>query len=41
MMDIETELFDIAYFRSKEIDLTQPFESDLLSKLNDLIKKYQ
>jgi len=40
-LDIETELFNVAYFRSKEIDLTQSFKSDLLDKLYELIKKYQ
>ena len=41
MLDIETDLFDIAYFRSKDIDLTRPFDWELIAKLNDLIKKYQ
>lgn len=41
MLDIETTLFDVAFFRSKQIDLTRPFESDLLDKLSVLIKKYQ
>jgi hypothetical protein len=26
MLDIETELFDIAYFQSKEINLTLPVQ---------------
>ncbi len=41
MLDIETNLFDVAYFRSKQIDLTQPFQSDLLAKFADLIEEYQ
>ena len=41
MLDIETDLFDIAYYNSKQIDLTRPFEWEQISKLNDLIKKYQ
>ena len=30
MLDIETQLFDVAFFRSKQIDLTRPFEDDEL-----------
>lgn len=41
MLDIETTLFDVAYFRSKQIDLTRPFEWNLIAELNTLIKKYQ
>jgi hypothetical protein len=41
MLDIETVLFDVAYFRSKQINLTRPFESSLIAQLNDLIEKYQ
>jgi len=41
MLDIETVLFDIAYFRSKQINLTSPFESDMIDKLNTLVEKYQ
>lgn len=41
MLDIETALFDVAYFRSKQINLTRPFESNLLEAYNELIKKYQ
>lgn len=41
MLDIETVLFDIAYFRSKQISLTSPFESDMIDKLNTLVEKYQ
>jgi len=41
MLDIETDLFDIAYYRSKQVDLTRPFDWNLISKLNELIKEYQ
>jgi hypothetical protein len=41
MLDIETALFDVAYFRSKQVNLTRPFESNLLEAYNELIKKYQ
>lgn len=41
MLAIETALFDVAFFRSKQIDLTRPFESDLYDAMNALIKKYQ
>ena len=40
-LDIETTLFDVAYFRSKSINLLSPFDSDLLEKFEKLIKKYQ
>ena len=41
MLDIETALFDVAYFRSKQINLTRPFDSNLIDELNELIEKYQ
>ncbi len=42
MLDIETELFDIAYFQSKEINLTLPVQwNEFYEKFNNLIKKYQ
>lgn len=41
MLDIETQLFDVAYFRSKQINLTRPLEWDMSTKLKELIKKYQ
>lgn len=42
MQDIETQLFSIAFFRSKQIDLTRPFEDDgLFDKFEQLIEKYQ
>jgi hypothetical protein len=41
MLDIETRLFDVAFFRSKQMDLSRPFESDLIKALNTVVKKYQ
>lgn len=41
MLDIESELFDVAYFRSKQINLTRPIEWNLAGDLDKLIKKYQ
>jgi hypothetical protein len=41
MLDIETALFDVAYFRSKQINMTRPFDSDLIEQLNNLIEEYQ
>jgi hypothetical protein len=41
MLDIETSLFNVAFFRSKQMDLTKPFESDLIEGLNSVIKAYQ
>ena len=41
MLDIETSLFNVAFFRSKQMDLTKPFESDLVESLNSVIKAYQ
>ena len=41
MLDIETVLFDIAYFRSKQINLNQEFSWNLTKELDVLIKKYQ
>ena len=41
MLDIETQLFDVAYFRSKQINLLHPLEWDSFDGLSKLIKKYQ
>lgn len=41
MLDIETQIFDVAYFRSKQINLTRPLEWNMVWKLNELINKYQ
>lgn len=40
MLDIETDLFDIAYFRSKEINILQDIDSNMEKKLKNVIKKY-
>lgn len=41
MLDIESSIFDVAFFLSKQVNLTRPLESDLSSKFADLIKEYQ
>lgn len=41
MLDIESELFDVAYFRSKQVDLTRSFDWDLLNQFSEVIKQYQ
>jgi len=42
MMNIETNLFDTAFFRSKQMNLTRPMEDWQLQKeLNSIIKKYR
>lgn len=41
MLDIETELFDVAYFRSKQVDLNTAKDPELQKNFNELIKKYQ
>lgn len=41
MLDIETELFDIAYFRSKQVPLTRPLDSEWIAQLTNVINKYQ
>ena len=42
MLDIETDLFDIAYYRSKQVDLTRPFDSEeLLNQFSQIIETYQ
>ena len=42
MLDIETNLFEVAYFRSKQINLTRDLDSaSLKNSLNDLIVEYQ
>jgi hypothetical protein len=41
MLDIEVGLYDVAFSRSKQMDLTRSFQSDLLKNFNELIKKYQ
>ena len=42
MLDIETELFNVAFFRSKQVNLIRPFLSDWMAdSLSELVKKYQ
>lgn len=42
MLDIETQLFDVAYYWSNKMDLRLRVEwDDFYNKFNDLIKKYQ
>jgi hypothetical protein len=41
MLDIETQLFDMAYFLWREVKLTLPLDWDVFDRLNNLIKKYQ
>ena len=40
MMEIETKLFDVAFFRSQQLDLTRPINWSLLGDLREIIKKY-
>ena len=41
MLDIESLIFDVAFFLSKQVNLIRPLESDLSSQFADLIKEYQ
>ena len=42
MLDIETEWFDVAYFRSKQINLTLKLEwKEIYDNVNKVIEKYQ
>ena len=41
MLDIDTQLFDVAYFNSKQINLTRPLEWNMWTNLGNLIKRYQ
>ena len=41
MLDIETQLFDVAYFRSKQINLTRPIEWNVFNRFKALLEKYQ
>lgn len=43
MLDIETQLFDVAYFRSKEMNITRPFEWswDFHKEFYKIIDKYE
>lgn len=41
LLDIESELFDVAYFRSKQVDLTKTITWDLWQGYTDIVKNYQ
>lgn len=41
MMDIETDLFDIAYFRSKQVNLISQLDWEMHDQIKSVIKKYQ
>lgn len=41
MLDIESSLFDVAYFRSKQINLTRPVDGNMVDQFNEVVKKYQ
>ena len=41
MLDIESLIFDVAFFLSKQVNLTHPLESDLSNQFADLIEEYQ
>ena len=41
MLDIESQLFDVAYFRSKQINLTRPLEWNLMGEFWELVNKYE
>ena len=41
MLDIETDLFNIAYFQSKSINLTIKLDGEIYENINNIIKKYQ
>ena len=41
MLDIETDIFDIAYFRSKQVNITRQIEPNSAEKIKEIIKKYQ
>ena len=40
LLDIETQLFDVAYFRSKQVNLVSSLEWDMAKQLNEVIEKY-
>jgi hypothetical protein len=41
MLDIESLIFDVAFFLSKQVNITRPLEPELASKFSALIKEYQ
>lgn len=40
LMHIENELFDVAYFRSKQVDLTQPIDGSIKDNVKNVISNY-
>lgn len=41
MMDIETELFDVAYFRSKQVNITRPVDWNMHDAFKAVVEEYQ
>ena len=41
MLDIETEIFDTAFWFSKKVDLTRTLQWNTVSQFNAVVKKYQ
>ena len=41
MMDIETDLFDVAYFLSKQVNITRPVDWKMHDNIRLVIEKYQ
>ena len=41
MLDIETEIFDTAFWFSKKVDLTRTLQWNTVSKFNAVVKEYQ
>lgn len=41
MMDIESELYDVAYFRSKQINIAHQVDWDMHNALETVVEKYQ
>lgn len=41
MMDIETDLFDVAYFLSKQVNITRPVDWEMHDNIRSVIEKYQ
>ena len=41
MLDIETEIFDTAFWFSRKVDLTRTLHWDTVSQFNAVVKKYQ
>lgn len=41
MMDIETELFDVAYFRSKQVNIVRPVDWNMHDAFKAVVEEYQ